>query len=642
MYKYSAPVMISSVKDDELSEYHEYLQKCDIKRVFFALPDYIFVKRWYLEENKETVQRKINYFKERGYEVGVWTNSFGHGVIDTSVSDAVVQNPIDGLYDKFTNMRAFEDGSPGALCPMDEKFTALFCERIKIIASLGIDIIMLDDDLRYGIRGEKLFCCCGLHMAEYRKRIGENISVEELKKYILTGGGNRYRSEFHKLMCDTLTDFARKLRAAVDEVNPKIRLGHCGCHDTWDFCGQDNIKMSLAFAGENTKPFLRTIGAPYHGSYVGYAVENTRMQSAWCKGVGIEVFAEGDTYFRPRYNVPSSRLELFDMGLLASGEVDGVLKYMFDYSRPLVYETGYADRHIRINNERAEIAEIFKDKKNVGVRVFEVLHKFENWEYPEEINPRLVAKMERASRSESQLLLSRNAIPLVYTETEYPIAVFGENARYVTDKDLENGAIIDVSAARVLDSRGIDTGYASSKKQAFSYESFDSESDYIERIDGLSYHDVKVSDKAELLTHMMPGECVGVYKYENAKGQRFLVFPYDAYDPDAVDNISYMCNYYRKKQLSDGIEWLCGRKLPTVVAPKHPMLYTQTSENADKSAMSVLFLNSFDDYEFDVEVELYKSYSDVRFVNCSGRLEDNKVVIDRIDAHGFAAFEVRE
>jgi hypothetical protein len=154
----------------------------------------------------------------------------------------------------FTCMKSLKGTDfPQNMCPLNEAFLDFAASYARDMARTGVDIIMYDDDLRYGIRGEKLFCCCGLHMAEYRKRIGENISVEELKKYILTGGGNRYRSEFHKLMCDTLTDFARKLRAAVDEINPKIRLGHCGCHDTWDFCGQDNIKMSLAFAGENTK-----------------------------------------------------------------------------------------------------------------------------------------------------------------------------------------------------------------------------------------------------------------------------------------------------------------------------------------------------------------------------------------------------
>ncbi|MBR5307879.1 MAG: hypothetical protein IKU43_03845 [Clostridia bacterium] len=632
MYKYSAPIMISSLKEEELDTYNEYLQRCDIKRVFLALPDYIFGKKWYIDENKESAQRKINYFKEKGYEVGIWTNSFGHGAIDGNS---------DEMYEKFTSMKAFEDGANGGLCPLDKNFVALFCKRVKTLCELSPDIIMLDDDLRYQIKGEKLFCCCPLHMAEFRKRIGEDISEEQLHKYLVSGGANKYRTEFHKLVSDSMTDFAKALRSAVDEVNPNIRLGHCACHDTWDFIGQDNIKMSLAFAG-NTKPYLRTIGAPYHGSYVGYAVENTRMQASWCRDYGIEVFAEGDTYYRPRYICPSSRLELFDMGLLASGELDGVLKYMFDYVRPVGYETGYAERHYRINKQRAEIAEIFKDKKNVGVRVCEVLQKFESWEYPEEIHPKLVAFMERASRSQSQLLLSRNAIPLVYEKTDYPITLFGENARYVTESDLENGAIIDISAAKILKSRGIDTGYISSEKASYSYETFTAENDYIERIEGLAYHKVNASEKVEVLTKMMPAGDVGVYRYENENGQKFLVFPYDAYDPDNADNIPYMCNYYRKKQLSDSIEWLCGKKLPTVVDPKHPMLYQQTSENEDKSAMSVLFLNSFDDYETDVEITLYKQYKTVRFVNCTGKLCGSKVIIDRIDAHGFAAFEVRE
>lgn len=633
MFLYSAPLNTPTLKDEELHIYHEYMQKCDVKRVFFGLPNYLFYKENYFISHEEKVRRQIEYFREKGYEIGIWAISFGHSAI----------NPDDpGLIDRFTPMESF-DGGTGALCPMDERLVKAFCERSQMLARFNPDIIMFDDDYRYHIHGERHFCCCPLHMAEFRRRIGEDITKEELEKYILSGKPNKYRTEWQKVMGEPLVNLAKRIREAVDEINPKIRIGHCCTYDTWDLAGTDNMTIALAFAGKNTKPFLRPAGAPYHGVYVANAVENSRLQASYCRDLGIEVFGEGDTYVRPRYNVPSSWLELWDMGLLASGELDGALLYMFDYARPANYETGYADRHIINNKARAEIAEIFSDKKNVGVRVYEELHKFENWEFPDELNPKLIAMLERVGgTSRSQLLLSRNAVPTVYGDTEYPYAVFGENARYITEEELSNGAVIDISAARVLASRGIDTGYISSEKQGFAYENFDSENDYIERIEGLAYHNVKVSEKAEILTHMMPGECVGVYRYENAKGQRFLVFPFDAYDPDAYDNISFMCNYYRKKQLAGGIEWLCGKKLPAVVDPKHPMLYIQASENKEKSAMSVLFLNSFDDYEVDVEVELYKEYKSVRFVNCSGRFEGNRVIVDKIDAHGFAAFEVVE
>ncbi len=633
MYMYSAPLNTPTLKDEELPIYHDWFRKCNIKRVFFGLPNYLFCKGNYFVSHEEKVRRQISYFKERGYEIGIWAISFGHSSIKPDDPE---------LLDRFTPTESF-DGGTGALCPMDEKLVKVFCERSEMLARFNPDIIMFDDDYRYHIHGERLFCCCPLHMAELRRRIGEDISKEELKKHILSGKPNKYRTEWQKLMGEPLVNLARRIRETVDKVNPSIRLGHCCVYSTWDLDGTDNIAISLAFAGKNTKPFLRTIGAPYHSVYVGNAIENSRLQSSFCRDFGIEVFCEGDTYVRPRYNVPSSRLELWDMGLLASGEVDGALSYMFDYARPAQYETGYVDRHIRNNKARAEMTEIFSDKKNVGVRVYEQLHKFENWEFPEEIHPKLVAMLERVGgTSRSQLLVSRNAVPTVYGDTEYPYAVFGENARYITEKELSHGAIIDLSAAKILNERGIDTGYISSEKQGYTYENYDLENDYIERIEGVAYHNVKVSEKAEVLTHLMPGGNVGTYKYENANGQRFLVFPFDAYDPEHRDNISYMCNYYRKKQLSDGIEWLCGKKLPAVVDPKHPMLYIQASENKDKTAMSVLFLNSFDDYELDIEVDLAKEYKTVRFVNCEGRLLGNKVVINRIDAHGFAAFEVKE
>lgn len=634
MYNYSAPLNTPTLKDEELPLYHEWFQKCDIKRVFLGLPNYLFYKENYFFSHEEKVKRQIEYFRERGYEIGIWAISFGHSRIDPED---------EGLLDKFTPMESFE-GEAGALCPMDEKLIRVFCERTQMLARFEPDIIMFDDDYRYHIHGEKLFCCCPLHMAEFRRRIGEDMPKEELYRHILSGKPNRYRTEWQRVMGDALVNLARRIREAVDEVNPNIRLGHCSCYDTWDLDGVDNVELSLAFAGDKTKPFIRTIGAPYHSSYVGYAVENTRLQASYCKASGIEVFGEGDTYVRPRYNVPSSRLELWDMGLLACGEVDGALLYMFDYARPALYETGYADRHIRNNRARGEIAEIFADKRNVGVRIFEELHKFNNWEFPEKIHPKLVAMLERVGgTSRSQLLLSRNAIPTVYGDTEYPYAVFGENARYVTEKQLSNGAIIDISAARILSERGVDTGYISSVGTAsFTYETYDLENDYIERIGGVAYHKVECKEGAEVITHLQPGGYVGTYKYQNADGQRFLVFPYDAYDPCHIDNISYMCNYYRQKQLYDGIEWLCGKALPARLTKGAPMLYMQASENEGRTAMSVLFLNSFDDYELDVEVGLYKTYSSVRFVNCSGRLCENKVVIDKIDAHGFAAFEVRE
>lgn len=53
----------------------------------------------------------------------------------------------------------------------------------------------------------------------------------------------------------------------------------------------------------------------------------------------------------PRYTIPANHLEIFDLALVACGELDGILKYMYDYRHPLGFEDGYDMRHRR--NEKA-------------------------------------------------------------------------------------------------------------------------------------------------------------------------------------------------------------------------------------------------------------------------------------------------
>ncbi|MBQ8742896.1 MAG: hypothetical protein IJZ03_05965, partial [Clostridia bacterium] len=68
-------------------------------------------------------------------------------------------------------------------------------------------------------------------------------------------------------------------------------------------------------------------------------------------------------------------------------------------------------------------------------------------------------------------------------------------------------------------------------------------------------------------------------------------------------------------------------------------LYILSSK--DNERMSVLLINHFMDEVFDPVVELDKSYSEIRFVNCSGRLEGDKVYLDTVPAYGVAAFEIK-
>jgi hypothetical protein len=56
---------------------------------------------------------------------------------------------------------------------------------------------------------------------------------------------------------------------------------------------------------------------------------------------------------------------------------------------------------------------------------------------------------------------------------------------------------------------------------------------------------------------------------------------------------------------------------------------------------AVALFNVFADSVDDGVITLDKEYSSIRFINCSGRLEGDKVILDSsIPAYSFAAFEV--
>lgn len=456
-----------------------------------------------------------------------------------------------------------------------------------------------------------------------------------------------------KLSGESLLDFAKALRKAVNAINPVIRLTACACYDNWDFCGTDQIELTLAFAG-NTKPLLRTIGAPYWDTNIIEVLENTRMQADWCNGLNIELFSEGDVYPRPRYQVSSKVLELFDLALLADGSMDGILKYMYDYNIKPGYETGYADRHVHNEPLREQIKELFLEKHAVGVTPVNILHKIENWHLPdtlpEEGKERIATKLIRSYRSVSASLLSKNSIPTVHSSSSDAEVLFlcGENARYLTKQMLGKGAILDTTAARILMEAGIDTGLLSAEPCHFSQEYFRQEDDTIRNIDNGSLQRICCARSANIVSVFHQGNCEdspASYLYENEDGQRFYVLAYDFYN--STENVNYTNNYYRQAHLIRAIEWIGKKKLPAVCT-KNPGLYLLAAVNSPRTdtgnqshtSMAVALCNVHLDDILQPQIILDKPYSKIHCINCTGVLEGDKVYLSQIPPYGFAAFEV--
>lgn len=619
MYKLSVPIMLKTLSRYGADAYIKKLKKVKAERVFFAIDSYITDE----EAKRKTfddLKKFISVFKDAGFEVGVWLWTF------MAVDDK-----------KYTHITSPNGRvSKDQVCPSDEDFGKFASDYIADVAKCAPDLIMFDDDFRYGFLDCGLGCACKNHRKYMSELLGEELPPEGLGKKIFGGRGNKYRSAFLSANRHYFELFANKMRKAVDTVNPEIRLGLCACMDVWDFCGISPDEISLLLAGD-TKPFLRLIGAPYWsvnkswGNRLQDVIELERMEKSWCKE-GIEIFSEGDSFPRPRYNCSANRLECFDMALRACGTADGILKYIFDYSSSAGYEDGYYKACVAHAEIYKGIEEMFSDKDEVGVRVYEFRNKFEKMTVPEKWEGR--DDVQNSFFSPAAKLMAASSIPTVYSG-KGPGIVFGENAKYVSREDIASGLVLDIRAAEILEERGVDVGLKSAGESFYAdEETFIGQGEYV-RLGGSEVVSSEVKEGAKIESLVLSGNRkeTGSYAYENAKGQRFFVLCFDGY----FANDNSLKQYARAKQLAEKLQWLGGKKLP-VTLPANPDLYVLCKR--DKKAMSVFLGNFFEDGVNGLEIALDKKYDDIKFINCSGKLAGDKVVIDRLSPFKCASFEV--
>lgn len=634
MYRYGVPISIDSISDEhtqeELERYLSDFKRGGIERVFIAVLPGAYTRVFDRDITSPKFKRALDFFKENGLETGVWIGGFGHG--GALAHEAGYELRAD--YTKMTG--ALGDAHDFGYCPTDERFTSDYVSNVKRIAELSPDLIMIDDDLRLNGRPYRLGCFCEYHLREFYRLTGENVPRENIERLILSGGKNKYRDAYMRMSRETIVEFLKRVRAAIDEVDPHIRAGFCISPFGWDIEGGDIAEKAKLLAG-GTKPFVRPFGAPYHDQYdIIEALEGVRAELMWLKDAGLELFGEGDVYPRPRYNVSASSLELFDLVLMCDARSDGILKYMYDYDHRVGYETGYIERHIAHRELFSNVKRMFDGKRCVGVFNYSAMHKLESWELDEFHGEYMIGDLGALRLNTAAPLLAKNGIATAYEKGEYPTVVMGENARHIPLELLRGGAVLDSAAAEILKTRGVDTGIISRIKAELVFgEYFKNDDEFITGFDERGLYELECDERAEVISVIRPSESAGAYRYENEAGERFFVLASDiAFAPM---NANYANSYCRQKELFEAIEWLCGRKLPATLK-KSPRAYVLASKS--ENAMSVLVVNSFADDIVKPEIELDEEYTSVRAVGCTASITRDRVTLDRIEPFGFAAFEV--
>lgn len=625
MYKLSLPIQNKSLNEQNKRIFSDLCKRAGIGRIFLTAS---------LSEDRKMLSDNIAFFKNEGFEVGIWVgNTIGHGATLLGGADTGA-NP---KYQPLVNL----DGNAlhGTNCPFDENFKSFLAKSVALLTDCGTDMLMLDDDFRLSQHGRSPACACHLHLARISKYCGEEVTLEDLNRFAFTGKRNKYRDGWMKAQADSLEELAQAIREEVDKVNPNASISACSAYCSWDLDGTDPIRLTKIFCGKNKK-FLRLHGAPYWAPLNNKPVEAIpeieRMFASFLDGEDIEIFSEGDVYPRPRFIVPSSGLEILDGALRADGKMDGMLKYMLQYnSRPLD-EIGYIERHCHNKDKFDAIEKFFEKGANEGVRVLIKPHLLNDTDFDTS------SVRQQSPYPTAGIFLAINAIPTVYSGEGICAAIFGENARHFDPSDFKKGAILDAVAAKILTERGIDVGLES--VGAFAENTVGNIIDErsgigmiavggnIKRLCGNFKENVKPLLSADLGGGV---KRTFAYSYENADGQKFLVFTFSA---DALpSNPKFLYSYSIQSVLLEAIEWIGGCALAAKTA-ENPELYTLCEKG--EGYTSVALFNCYPDSALNTVVILDKEYSNIEFNNCQGRIDGNKVILSgELHAYDFASFK---
>ena len=631
MYKISVPIIYDIVDRQGRDGIVKKLRELDAERVFLALG----VRSTEEAENKKTfeiLKRETEYFHSLGYEVGVWLWTFmlkGENSFTHMTAVSVEEKVLDDFY-----------------CPTDEDYVADTAAFIAGAAATGVDMIMFDDDFRYGCLGGGVACLCPHHVQLINEKVGENLTRAELAEKILTGNKNKYRDAWIETNGGSFRAFARAVRAAVDGVNPRIRMGACACLSSWDLDGVDAYELATILAGD-TKPFVRLIGAAYWpargswGTRIGDVIEQERMEEAWTRKGEIEVFSEGDAFPRPRTVCPAAYLEGMDTALRADGRMDGMLKYAIDYTSSADYENGYVERHLRNKPTYEGIEKIFSGKEAVGVRNYAEGSKVAYMELGD--TPATGGYLYYSYFSSAARSFAATSIPTCYYGEGVVGACYGEAAWSLPEGATENGLILDAVAARILHQNGVDVGIRSlGNAVSVSGEIFVADNERIDTyksrpFDHVFSDDVHVESYGEHDGKKIPMS----YTYENANGDRFLVLNFDTRSNSRELYAPSTRHYARSRQYAEAVKWLSkGEKALPAYSYGNPDLYILAKKDED-GAMAVGLWNFCIDWVYDPKITLDREYKEISFLNCSGSISGNVVTLSDLSPFGFCAFEVK-
>lgn len=220
----------------------------------------------------------------------------------------------------FQHQVSFTNGSlQYRICPYDEDFREYIKHSFRTIAQHSPTSIMVDDDFRLFATSHR-GCTCPLHMKAISKRLGRDISRDELVATLNsdTDEARELMKVFYDTQIDSLLGAARAMRDGIDSVDPTLQGTFCICGDTAE--GASEIARILAGKGN---PVIVRVN---NGNYTPEGAKNFSYHMNRCAtqiavmGNDVDVFlAETDTCPQNRHSTSASNLHAHFTGSILEG-----------------------------------------------------------------------------------------------------------------------------------------------------------------------------------------------------------------------------------------------------------------------------------------------------------------------------------
>ena len=113
------------------------------------------------------------------------------------------------------------------VCCLDPNWRAYYLETLRLYAREGFRVVWIDDDIRYHNHGPLQWggCFCPLHVAEFNRRTGHNVSREEIVSACLASGTpHPWRALWLDMWQATILEFLNECRIILESGGTKMGL----------------------------------------------------------------------------------------------------------------------------------------------------------------------------------------------------------------------------------------------------------------------------------------------------------------------------------------------------------------------------------------------------------------------------------